>query len=119
MQTIVRLMCDNRSQASMLDDYLVRFCEKVAKETQAIEFPSPGADDIAFARDDANEFRTNCAEKRPAQLGSFSQLPNQANDKMQFIFINPIILSYKPNGHGLRLWVASPSPGTAGNTESD
>ncbi len=119
MQTILKVVCGNGSQASMVDAYLVQFCEKVVNETQPMQFPSPNDDDIAFARDDANEFQTNCAEKRRAQLGSFRQLPNRANDKMQFIFINPMILSYQPNGQSLRLWVASPSPGTAGNTESE
>ena len=118
MQTILKLMCGHRSQASMVDDYLVQFCAKAANETQSIEFPSPDTNDIAFARDDANEFRTNRAEKPRAQLGSFRQSPNQANVEMQYIFINPMILSYQPNGNSVRLWVASPSPGTAGNTES-
>jgi hypothetical protein len=103
----------------MVNDFLVQFCAKAANETQSIEFTSPDADDIAFARDDANESRTNCAEKPGAQLGSFRQSPNQANDKMQYIFINPMILAYQPNGNPLPLWVASPSPGTAGNTESE
>jgi hypothetical protein len=119
MQTILKVACGNGSQAGMVDAYLLQFCEKAANETQSIEVPSPDADDIAFAWDDANEFRINCAAKPRAQLGSFGQLANQANDKMQLIFINPMILSYQPNGRSLRLWVASPSPGTAGNTESE
>jgi hypothetical protein len=119
MQTILKVVCGDGSQATMVDAYLLQFCEKAANETQSIEFPSPDADDVAFAWDDANEFRTNCAVKPRAQLGSFRESPNQANGKMQFIFINPMILSYQPNGNSLRLWVASPSPGTAGNTESE
>jgi hypothetical protein len=119
MQTKLKLMCGNRSQASMVDDFLVQFCLKAANETRSIEFTSPDAGDIAFARDDANEFWTNCAEKPRAQLGSFGQSPNQANGKMQLIFLNPMILAYQPNGNPLPLWVASPSPGTAGNTESE
>jgi hypothetical protein len=119
MQTILKLARGNGSQASMVDDYLVQFCAKGADETQSIEFLSPNADDIAFARDDANEFRTYRAEKPCAQLGSFRPSPNQANDKLQFIFINPIILSYQPNGQSRCLWVASPSPGAAGNTEPE
>jgi hypothetical protein len=119
MQTILKLMCGHRSQASMVDDYLVQFCAKAANETQSIEFPSPDAGDIAFARDDANEFWTNRAEKPRAQLGSFGQLPNQANGKIQLIFLNPMILAYQPNGNPLPHWVTSPFPGTAGNTESE
>jgi hypothetical protein len=103
----------------MIDAYLVQYCEKVANEARPVELPSPDADDVAFAWDDANEFRTNCAEKPRAQLGSFRQSPNQANHNLHFIFINPMILSYQPNGQSLRLWVASPSPGTAENTESE
>src|SRR5437868_14588321 len=74
MQTIIKVVCGNGSQASMIDAYLVQYCEKAANETQGIEFPSP--DDIAFAWDDANESRANCAEKPRAQLGSFRQPPN-------------------------------------------
>jgi hypothetical protein len=119
MQTILKVVCGNGPQASMIDAYLVQYCEKVTNETQSMEFPSPDADDIVFARDDANESGTNCVEKPRAQLGSFRQSPNQANDKMQFISINPMILSYQPDGQSRCLWVASPSPGTAGNTESE
>ena len=119
MQTILKVVCGNGSQASMIDAYLIQYCEKVANDTQSIEFPSPGADDIAFAWDDANESRTDCADKPRAQLGSFRPSPNQANDKTQFIFINPVILSYQPDGQSRCLWVGSPSPGTAENTESE
>ena len=118
MQTILKVVCDNRGQASMVDDYLVQFCAKAANEAQAVEFASPDGDDVAFVRDDAEEVRNNCAEQPRAQLGSFGRSPNQANDKTTIIFINPVILSYRPDGQKLRLWVSSPSPGTAGNAES-
>src|SRR5258708_5301911 len=119
MQTILKVVCNNRDQAGMVDDYIVRFCAKAADEAHSIEFPSPDPDDVAFARDDAHEFPDNCDEKLHARLGSFGQWPNQANSKLQIIFVNPMILSYRPNGPTLRFWVASPSPGTAGNPESD
>jgi hypothetical protein len=119
MQTILKVICDNRGQASIVDDYLVRFASKAAQEPRSVEFPSPYANDVAFACDDANETRDNCAEKPRAQLGSFGQSPNQANSNTKFIFMNPIILSYRPHGQNLRLWVTSPSPGTTPNTESE
>ena len=118
MQTILKVVCDNRGQASMVDDYLVRFRAKAANEEQAMEFPPPDADDVAFVRDDAEEIRGNSAEQPRAQLCCFGSSPNQANSKTKIVFINPVILSYGLNGQKLRLWVSSPFPGTAGNAES-
>jgi len=119
MQTIVKVISDNRGQAHMVDHYLAQFAVKASKEPESIEFPSPGADDVAFARDDDHESRDNCAEKPRAQLGSFGQSPNQANGRTKFVFVNPIILTYRPDGRSLRLWVASPSTGTVPNPESE
>jgi hypothetical protein len=103
MQTTLKVVCDNRSQASLVDNYLVRFCAKAANEGRAIEFPPPDADDVAFARDDAKEIRGNSAEEPRAQFGGFGSSPNQANSKTNIIFINPVIISYGPNGQKLRL----------------
>jgi hypothetical protein len=103
----------------MVDDYLVQFCAKAASETQVIDFPWPGSADVAFARDDAQTPRGNCGEPRRALLGSFSQLSSEANSKTQFIFVNPVIISFRPEGQSLRLWVSSPQPGMDGNTEAD
>ena len=119
MQTILKVIRDNRGQASIVDDYLVRFVSKAAQEPQSVEFPSPYADDVTFARDDAHETRDNCVEKSRAQLESFGPSPNQANGNTKFIFMNPIILSYRHDGQNRRIWVTSPSPGTAPNTESE
>lgn len=113
MQTILKVMCDNRSQARMVDDYLVRFCAKAATEEQAIEFPSPDADDVTFVRDDEGEMRGNRTEQLRAHLGGFGQ----SNGKTTIIYVNPVILSHGPDGQKLRLWVSSP-PGTTGNAES-
>jgi hypothetical protein len=118
MQTMLKVICDNRGQASMVEDYLVRFCAKAANEEPPIEFPPPDADDVAFVRDDAEEIRGNGAEQPRAQLGGFGSSPNEANNKTKIIYINPVILSYGCNGQKLHLWVSSPSPGTAGNAES-
>jgi hypothetical protein len=118
MQTMLKVVCDNRGQASLVDDYLVRFFAKAANEEQAIEFPPPDADDVAFARDDAEEIRGNRAEEARAQLGGFRSSPNQANSKTTIVFINPVIISYGASGQKLRLWVSSPSTGTTGNAES-
>ena len=113
MQTILKVVCDNRGQVSMVDDYLVRFCAKAANEEQAIEFPPPDADNVAFVRDDGGEIRGNRAEQPRAQLSSFGNSPNRAMSKTTIIFINPVILSHGPNGQKMRLWVSSPSPGNA------
>ena len=119
MQTILKVICDNRGQANMVDDYLVQFAAKAAQEPESIEFPSPYANDVAFTRADGHESRDNCAEQPRAQLGSFAQSPNQANGNTNFIFMDPIILSYRPDGQNLRLWAESPFPGTDRNTESE
>jgi hypothetical protein len=119
MQTILKVVCDNRGQASMVNDYLVRFCAKAANEEQAIEFPLPQADNVVFVRDDAGGIRDNRAEQPRLQLGGFGSSPNQANRKAKLIFINPVILAYGPDEQKLRLWVSSPSPGTTGNGESE
>jgi len=119
MQTILKVIRDNRGQADMVDHCLAQFVVKASKEPEPIEFPSPDADDVAFARDDAHESRDNCAKKPCAQLGSFGRSPNQANGKTKFVFMNPIILTYRPDGQNLRLWVASPSPGKAPNAQPE
>jgi hypothetical protein len=119
MQTILKVICDNRGQADMVDQYLARFAVKASRESESIEFPSMEADDVFFARDDVRESRDDCAQKAKVQLGSFAQSPKQANGRTKFVFMNPIILSYRPNGQSLRFWVASPSSGTAPNADSD
>ena len=119
MQTILRVLNDNRGQGSMVDHYLSRFCERDANEAQSSEFDTGDSDNLAFLRDDADEFQDNCAEQQRAHLGSFRDLPNQANSKTQFIFMNPIILLYRPDGHNLRLWVARTSSEAAENSEPE
>ena len=121
MQTILKVVHDNRGQASMVDDYLAQFCARSVNGEPSIESPFFEDDNIAFVRDDAYEFRDNRAERKRAQLGSFEHLPNQANSTTQFILINlnPIILLYRPNGQNLRLSVASIPSGAAENSESE
>jgi hypothetical protein len=119
MQTILKVVCDGRSQASMVDEYLAQFCAKAASELQSIDLSSSDAEGFVFAKDDADEVRNHRPEKIRARLGSFERSPNQANSNTQYIFVNPIILSYRPDGQTMRHWVASPSPGPAGNTENE
>jgi hypothetical protein len=118
MQTILKVVCDNRGQASIVDEYLVRFWAKAGNEEQVIGFPAPDTDDAAFVRDDAEEIQGNSAEQPVAQLGGFGSSPDQANSKTKIIYVNPVILSHGPKGQKLRLWVSSPSSGPAGNAES-
>jgi hypothetical protein len=103
----------------MIDDYLAQYCAETTNEALSIEPASSEGDNVAFVRDDADEFRDNCAEQKRAQLGSFVWSPNQANSKALLIHMNPIILLYRPNGQNLRIWVASTSPGAAGQPESE
>lgn len=122
MQTILKVVHDNRGQASMVDDYLAQYCARSANEALSIDSPFLLDDNnIAFVRDDAYEFRDTRSERKRAPLGSFEHLPNQANSTTQFILINlnPIILLYRPNGQNLRLSVASIPSGAAENSESE
>lgn len=121
MQTILKVVHDNRRQANIVDDYLAQFCARSANVSLSIESPFFNEDNIAFVRDDAYEFRQSRAKRQRAQLGSFENLPNQANSTTQFILINlnPIILLYRHHGQNLRLSVASIPSGAAENSESE
>ena len=119
MQTILRVLNDNRGQGSMVDRYLSLFCTRDANEAQSSEVDFYDSDNVAFLRDDADEFQDNCGEQQRAHLGSFRNLPNLANRKSQFIFMNPIILLYRPDGQNLGLWVARTCSETAENSESE
>ena len=81
MQTILKVVCDNRGQVSMVDDYLVRFRAKAANEEQAIILPPTDTDDVTFMRDDGGEMRGNRAEQARAQLSGFGSSPNRAISK--------------------------------------
>ena len=39
MQTILKVVHDNRGQASMVDDYLAQYCARSANEALSIESP--------------------------------------------------------------------------------
>jgi hypothetical protein len=121
MQTILKVVHDNRGQANMVDDYLAQFSARSANESLSVRSPFFDEDNIAFVRDDAYEFRHSRAEQQRAELGSFEHLPNQANSTTQFILINlsPIILLYRHNGQNLRLSVASIPSGAAENSEPE
>src|SRR5262249_12253233 len=117
MQTILTVMRSNRG---FVDDYLARFCARLANEEQAIEASSSSSHvgDVAFAKDDVyHQVHGSCDEEQPARLGSFGQLSNNANCR-QVIFMDPIILMYRNNGQHLRLWVTAASPEAGEDSES-
>jgi len=116
MQTILRVVCDNKGLAPMIDNYLARFISKAESEASSTEVISSEDDNIVFVRDDSDEPREDYAEEQRAQLGSFDLWPNQAQSKLQLIYMNPIILLYRPDGQNLRLWVAGTSLGAAENS---
>jgi len=70
MQTILKVVHDNRGQASMVDDYLAQFCARSANEALPIESSSFDDDNIAFMRDDVYEFQDN-REERQRAIGQF------------------------------------------------
>ena len=72
MQTILKVVHDNRGQASMVDDYLAQYCARSANEALSIESPFLLDDNnIAFVRDDAYEFRDNAFRTKARTLGQF------------------------------------------------
>ena len=118
MQTILKVVYDNRGQAHMVEEYLAAFCERFTGETPLSKFPVEH-DDVAFARDDTHDLPA-CTQHQPvASLGSFRASLHQANERVHFVFVNPVIVSYRPNGQKLRLWVGSPSLGKAGSAETE
>jgi hypothetical protein len=118
MQTILKVVRDNRGQANMVDNYIAAFCERFADESPLSMFPTEHAD-VAFARDDAHDLLVSSRDQSAASLGSFCASLHQTNDKVRFVFVNPVIVSYRSNGQKLRLWVGSPSLGKAGSTETE
>jgi hypothetical protein len=106
-------------QGSTVDRYLSLFCTRDANEVRSSEFDFDDSDNVAFLRDDADEFQNSRTEQQRAHLGSFINLPNQANRKTQFISMNPIILLYRPDGQNLGLWVTRTSSEAAENSESE
>lgn len=118
MQTILKVICDNRGQAHMVEEYLAAFCERFGVDTPLSEFPVEH-DDVAFVRDDSCGLSAFAQDQSAAGLGSFCAALHQANERVQFVFVNPVIVSYRPNGQKLRLWVGSPSLGKAGSTETE
>jgi hypothetical protein len=117
MQTILKIVHGSRGQASVVDDYLARFCSGRGDEAHSIEPPASDMGDVAFVRDDAYGSQDNVTGPQRARLGSFGPLPNQDNCKSLIIFMKPIILLYRPNGQNLRLWLASTSSESAGESE--
>lgn len=119
MQTILKIVCSNRSLAYMVDDFILRFCEKATGEAPTVDVPSAIADDVAFAKDDYAVPEEPQQAGTRTKLGSFGPLPNQVNENTKYIFVNPVILSYRPNRHRLCVWIGGPSPDTAGEMESE
>ena len=116
MQTILKVVCDNRGQTQMVNDYVAQFCAKLANEKSARDAPRtrldfPETDDVAFVKDDCQEVASEVSENAPVplvRLGSFGPFSNQVNENTQLIFVNPIILSYRPNGRQYFMKVQSP-----------
>lgn len=119
MQTILKVVCDNRGQAHMVEAYLAEFCARFAAESPLREFPASDADDVAFAWDEERKLPASSVDQPIGGLGSFRPSLHQANERVSFVFVNPVIVSYRPNGQKLRLWVGSPSLGKPGNTEAE
>lgn len=116
MQTILKVMCDGRSRFQMIEDYLTAFYSRF--EDQAIdEIATPGSDDVAFAMDDSPTAQEGSVQELDRTLGSFRPSLHVGNEKLQFIFVSPVIVFYRPNGQRLRLLLGTPSLGTTQRTE--
>ena len=95
MQIILKVVRDNRGQASMVDDYLAQFYARIDSGDVPIDFP-PFEGEVVFAWDGADEFRDNSAGQDRVPLGSFKPLPSLEKSNAQFILtrLNPMILKY-------------------------
>ena len=122
MQTILKIVCDNRSLSNMVDDFILRFCAKATGEVPVVDIPTHHADDVAYVRDDRCEVEPSHGAGQRANLGSFEMPPSPAEQdepRTTFIFVNPVILSFRPNQHRLCIWIGPPSPGNAEATDAD
>jgi hypothetical protein len=119
MQTILKVVRGNGGQGNMVHNYLTQYCARIESDAQSTEPVCSDAGEVAFVKDDAYEFRNESAEQEGLLLGSLRPMPNQAKSKTRLIFMNPMILLYRPNGQNLRLWVATASSGAAESSESE
>jgi hypothetical protein len=117
MQTILKVVCGNRGPSQMIEDLAAAFSSRFDIESTVPEFPPPGSDDVAIAIDDCLELR-NSTDVGDAILGSFCTRL-RGNEQLQFILVNPVIVSYRPNGQKLRFLIGSPSQGKTGSMESE
>ena len=117
MQTILKIVCDNRSLAHLVDDFILRFCEKATSDAPTVDHSLPKADDVAFGKDDCADPERAHVEGERTNLGSFG--PTQVNENTKLIFVNPLILSYRPNRHRLCVWIGGPLPEASGEMESE
>ncbi len=76
MQILLKVVYDNSDHSSIVDDYLAQFSARILNEDVSVEFP-PSEGEVAFARDDSDEFRDNREGRDRAQLGSFRPIPNR------------------------------------------
>ena len=81
MQTILKIVCDNRGQARIVDDYLVRFCDKATNDDPGMDIPPRDADDVAFVKDDSPGLDERSTSPR-VRLGSFGVPPKGSRVKV-------------------------------------
>jgi len=118
MQTILKVVCGNRGPCQMIEELAAAFSSRFDTGSTVSEFPPPGSDDVAIAIDDCLELRNSAVDANEAILGSFVPAM-KGNEQLQFILVNPVIVSYRPNGQKLRFLIGSPSQGKTGSTESE
>ena len=123
MQTILKIVCDKRGLSNMVDDFILRFCAKAAGEAPVVDIPAAQADDVAYVRDDRGEIQSPAQDTgQRADLGSFEMPASHADPgeaRTTFIFVNPVILSFRPNKHRLCIWVGPPFPDKTENTDAE
>ena len=118
MQTILKVVCGNRGPYQMIEDLAAAFSSRFDTESTVSEFPPPGSDDVAIAIDDCLELRNSTVDAGDVILGSFRP-ELRGNEQLQFILVNPVIVSYRPNGQKVRFLLGSPSQGKTRNTETE
>ena len=97
MQTILKVLRDNKSQVGIDDGFLTQLSTNSPNDVLSTS-PSSDSCEVVFVRDDAYEFQDKGAKRQRSQLNSFGCSPNQANSKTIFIFMDPFIFPYRSNG---------------------
>jgi hypothetical protein len=119
MQTILRAVWEDNDRDTMVENCLTRFDAKAAMEKPVVDFTASRAHDVVYISDDAQAYQDEFALGPRAQLGSFGSTREQVRSKTTLIFMDPIVVTCRPDGEELRLQIEYPTRGETGSPESN